>query len=69
MLEMATTRRARHIDAPLMLYNLLSEHDPGPGFAHESDRVKAWLRTRPRYAPIHKPESSAVLLSMDSRRF
>jgi glycosyltransferase involved in cell wall biosynthesis len=60
MLEMATTRRARHIEAPLMLYNFLSDHDPGPELAHESDRVKAWLRTRPRYEPIHKPEPRAV---------
>jgi glycosyltransferase involved in cell wall biosynthesis len=65
MLEMATTGRARHIARPLMLYNLLSDHDPGPELARESDRVKAWLRTRPRYAPIHKPERKAVLLSME----
>lgn len=62
MLEMATTRRARHIDTPLMLYNLLSDHDPGPELARESDRIGAWLRTRPRYAPIHKPERQPVLL-------
>lgn len=65
MLEMATTRRARHIAEPLMLYNLLSDHDPGPELARESDRIRAWLRTRPRYAPIHKPERPAVLLSME----
>ncbi|HUP60934.1 MAG TPA: glycosyltransferase family A protein [Thermoanaerobaculia bacterium] len=53
LLEMATTRRARHIAEPLMLYNFLSDHDPGPELAREADRVKAWLRTRPRYAPIH----------------
>jgi glycosyltransferase involved in cell wall biosynthesis len=55
LLEMATTRRARHIAEPLMLYNFLSDHDPGPGFARESDRMKAWLRARPRYSPIHNP--------------
>ena len=55
LLEMATTRRARHIAEPLMLYNFLSDHDPGPELARESDRMKAWLRARPRYAPIHNP--------------
>lgn len=55
LLEMATTRRARHIAEPLMLYNFLSDHDPGPALAREADRVKEWLRARPRYAPIHNP--------------
>lgn len=62
MLEMATTARARHIAEPLMLYNLLSDHDPGPELARESDRIRAWLRTRPRYTPIHKQQTQAVLL-------
>jgi glycosyltransferase involved in cell wall biosynthesis len=62
MLEMATTQRARHLAEPLMLYNLLSDHDPGPELARESDRMRAWFRTRPRYAAIHKPQRQAVLL-------
>ena len=65
MLEMATTARARHIDTPVMLYNLLSEHDPGPDLARESDRVGAWLRGKPRYAAIHKPELRGVLVYTD----
>lgn len=65
MLEMATTRRARHIAEPLMLYNLMSDHDPGPELARESDRIRAWLRSRPRYTAIHKPAGPAVLLSME----
>jgi glycosyltransferase involved in cell wall biosynthesis len=57
LLEMATTRRARHIAEPLMLYNFLSDHDPGPDLAREADRAKERLRARSRYAPIHNPPS------------
>ncbi len=52
LLEMATTERARHIERPLMLYNLLSHHDEGPDSARESERNTEWLRSRPRYAPL-----------------
>lgn len=65
MLEMATTSRARHIERPLMLYNLLSDHDPGPELARESDRVMDWLRTRPGYAPIHKSTPRPVLIEVE----
>ena len=52
MLEMATTRRAHHIAEPLMLYNRLSHHDPKRRLAEEGIRNAAWLRTKPRYAPL-----------------
>jgi glycosyltransferase involved in cell wall biosynthesis len=52
MFEMATTRRAHHIAEPLMLYNRLSHHDPKRRMAEEGIRNAAWLRTRPRYAPL-----------------
>lgn len=55
LLEMATTARARHIPEALMLYNFLSDHDPGPALAREADRVKEWLRSRSGYDPIHNP--------------
>lgn len=65
MLEMATTARARHIGRPLMLYNLLSDHDHGPELARESDRIGAFLRGKRRYTPIHKPASRDVLVYTD----
>jgi glycosyltransferase involved in cell wall biosynthesis len=52
MLEMATTRRARHIPEPLMLYNRLSHHDPGRRLRLEGERNRDDLRARPRYAPL-----------------
>lgn len=63
MLEMATTRRARHIAEPLLLYNRLSHHDPKRRLAEEGIRNVADLRMRRRYAPLrakgfrHVPES------------
>ena len=52
MLEMATTRRARHIAEPLMLYNRLSHHDTGRRLRNEGERNRDDLRARPRYAPL-----------------
>lgn len=52
MLEMATTRRARHIAEPLMLYNRLSHHDPKRRLADEGLRNGDDLRTRRPYAPL-----------------
>ena len=54
MLEMATTRRARHIAEPLMLYNRFSHHDPKRRLADEAIHNAAWLRSRPRYAPVER---------------
>jgi glycosyltransferase involved in cell wall biosynthesis len=52
MLEMATTRRARHIAEPLMLYNRLSHHDPKRRLANEGLRNAADLRARAPYAAL-----------------
>jgi glycosyltransferase involved in cell wall biosynthesis len=52
MLEMATTRRAHHIEEPLMLYNRNSHHDPKRRLKNEGLRNVAELRTRRRYAPL-----------------
>jgi glycosyltransferase involved in cell wall biosynthesis len=52
MLEMATTRRARHIAEPLMLYNLLSHHDPERALRYEGGHNLADLRRRRRYPPL-----------------
>ncbi|HEY0157929.1 MAG TPA: glycosyltransferase family A protein [Thermoanaerobaculia bacterium] len=52
MLEMATTRRARHIEEPLILYNRNSHHDPKRRLKNEGLRNVADLRARPRYAPL-----------------
>ena len=52
MLEMATTRRARHIAEPLMLYNRFSHHDPKRRLKNEGLRNIADLRARERYAPL-----------------
>jgi glycosyltransferase involved in cell wall biosynthesis len=52
MLEMATTRRARHIEEPLLLYNRNSHHDPKRKLKNEGLRNVADLRARPRYAPL-----------------
>lgn len=60
MLEMATTRRARHIAEPLMLYNRLSHHDPKRRLKNEGLRNIADLRSRPAYTAlpakvVHEP--------------
>lgn len=52
MLEMATTRRARHIEEPLMMYNLLSHHDPGRRLKNEGGHNLFDLRRRRRYEPL-----------------
>jgi glycosyltransferase involved in cell wall biosynthesis len=52
MLEMATTRRAHHIDEPLMLYNRLSHHDPKRRLANEGIRNVHDIRGRRRYAAL-----------------
>jgi glycosyltransferase involved in cell wall biosynthesis len=52
MLEMSTTRHARHIEEPLMLYNLLSHHDPARRLKNEGGRNLFDLRRRRRYAPL-----------------
>jgi len=52
MLEMATTRRAHHIDEPLILYNRNSHHDPKRRLKNEGLRNIADLRGRRRYAPL-----------------
>lgn len=52
MLEMATTRRAHHIEEPLILYNRDSHHDPKRRLKNEGLRNVAAVRTRPRYAPL-----------------
>jgi len=52
LLEMATTRRARHIPEPLMFYNLGSHHDPGRRIASEAIRNAEWLRSRRRYEAV-----------------
>jgi hypothetical protein len=52
MLEMATTRRARHIAEPLMLYNLLSHHDPERQLRYEGGRNLFDLRRRGRYPAL-----------------
>jgi glycosyltransferase involved in cell wall biosynthesis len=52
MLEMATTRRARHIEEPLILYNRKSEHDPKRRLKNEGLRNIADLRARRHYAPL-----------------
>jgi glycosyltransferase involved in cell wall biosynthesis len=52
MLEMATTRRARHIAEPLMFYNRFSHHDPKRRLKNEGLRNAADLRARRPYAPL-----------------
>lgn len=52
MLEMATTRRARHIAEPLMFYNRFSPHDPKRRLKNEGLRNAADLRARKPYAPL-----------------
>jgi glycosyltransferase involved in cell wall biosynthesis len=52
MLEMSTTRHARHIAEPLILYNRFSHHDPKRRLKNEGLRNAADLRARRRYAPI-----------------
>lgn len=52
MLEMATTRRARHIEEPLILYNRNSHHDPKRRLKNEGLRNIADLRARRHYAPL-----------------
>jgi glycosyltransferase involved in cell wall biosynthesis len=61
MLEMATTRHARHIAEPLMLYNRLSHHDPKRRLANEGLRNAADLRGRRRYAPLAAAGSDPTL--------
>jgi glycosyltransferase involved in cell wall biosynthesis len=52
MLEMATTRRSRHIAEALILYNCLSHHDPKRRLKNEGLRNVADLRGRQRYPPL-----------------
>ena len=52
MLEMSTTRHARHIAEPLILYNRFSHHDPKRRLKNEGLRNAADLRARRRYEPL-----------------
>ena len=64
MLEMATTRHARHIAEPLMLYNRLSHHDPKRRLKNEGLRNVDDLRARRRYAPL---DAKSVRIQSDHK--
>jgi glycosyltransferase involved in cell wall biosynthesis len=53
MLEMATTRRARHIAQPLLVYNRLNPHNIGKVMHEKGLATAAMIRTRTPYAAIH----------------
>lgn len=52
MLEMSTTRRARHIAEPLLLYNRLPRKPSGSELADEGRRNGPYLRSKRPYAPL-----------------
>lgn len=60
MLEMATTRRARHIPDVLMIYNRTNPHAAGATRPEEMRRTAASIRARRPYAPIHNEPAATV---------
>lgn len=52
LLEMSTTRRARHIVEPLVLYNCVGRMSSGPELVDEGKRNMPYLRSRSAYRPL-----------------
>ncbi|HWW59823.1 MAG TPA: glycosyltransferase family A protein [Thermoanaerobaculia bacterium] len=52
LIEMATTRRAKHIAEPLMLYNCAERISSGPELVDEGKRNMPYLRSRRAYRPL-----------------
>jgi glycosyltransferase involved in cell wall biosynthesis len=67
MLEMATTRRARHIAEPLLFYNRSSSHDAGRALADEGRANTLYLRNRRPYASLSDTPNVHSQIDADSR--
>jgi glycosyltransferase involved in cell wall biosynthesis len=52
LLEMSTTRRAKHIGEALLLYNRLTRKPSGPELTDEGKRNGPYLRAKRPYAPL-----------------
>lgn len=52
LLELSGTARARHIDAPIMIYNKIVDYAIGDPFAEEREQNAALIQRRPRYARL-----------------
>ena len=68
MLEMATTRRARHIADVLMRYNRANPNNVGRVMLEEMRATAAHIRARPRYAPIHSAPVPNIYSLRQERR-
>jgi len=68
MLEMATTRRARHIAEVLMRYNRANPHNVGRVMAEEMRATAARIRAKRPYAPIHIAPSQNIYSLTEERR-
>jgi hypothetical protein len=69
MLEMSGTRRARHIQEVLMIYNRSSPHACAFTRREEMLANSEYIKTRPPYSPlIAKPESDTATMLLRSEQ-
>lgn len=68
MLEMATTRRARHIADVLMRYNRANPQGVGKVMLDEMRATAQRIRARPPYAPIHSAPIQNIYSLRQERR-
>ena len=68
MLEMSTTRRAKHIPDVLMRYNRANPHNVGRIMADEMRATAARIRARTPYAPIHSAPFQNIYSLRQERR-
>lgn len=62
LMEMATTRRAKHIAEPLMLYNCAERVSSGAELIDEGKRNMPYLRSRCAYRPLAERPRAATTI-------